>query len=309
MAGASGFLGSRLAERLRADGHQVVRLVRRRATGADELSWHPAEGLEPAAVTGVDAVINLAGSPVGTNLGPLKLPVRIWTSRYREQFRASRVDTTTALATAIAAADRRPAVFLAASSVGWYGDTGETEVDEHAPPGEGYLADVARVWEAATGPAERAGVRVVRLRTGFPLYRDGGLLGPMILPFQLGLGGRIGSGRQWQPWISMVDWLEAAVFLLHRDDIAGPVNMVGPAPVRSIELTRALARELHRPAVLPIPGPLLRLLLNEFGTDVLVSKRVVPDVLQRAGFSFIHTDVRSAIRAALTAPAALRTPR
>ena len=179
---------------------------------------------------------------------------------------------------------------------------GRAEVDEHAPPGEGYLADVARVWEAATGPAESAGVRVVRLRTGFPLYRDGGLLGPMVLPFRLGLGGRIGSGRQWQPWISMADWLDAAVFLLTREDLAGPVNMVGPAPVRSVELTRALARELGRPAVLPIPGPLLRVLMSEFGTDVLASKRVVPGVLHRAGFSFTHADVRSALRAALATP-------
>lgn len=309
MAGASGFLGSRLMARLRADGHEVVRLVRRPAAAADELSWRPAEGLEPVAVAGMDAVINLAGTPVGSNLGRLNLPVRIWTRRYREQFRASRVDTTSALARAIAAAKPKPAVFLAASSVGWYGDTGETEVDEHAPPGDGYLADVARVWEAATGPAEDAGVRVVRLRTGFPLYRDGGLLGPMMLPFRLGLGGRVGSGRQWVPWISMVDWLDAAAFLLTREDLAGPVNMVGPAPVRSAELTRALARELHRPAVLPIPGPLLRVLLNEFGTDVLVSKRVVPGVLQRAGFSFTHTDVRSAVRAALAAPATLTAPR
>src|SRR5690606_7292388 len=147
MAGASGFLGSRLVTRLRADGHQVVRLVRRPATAADELSWRPAEGLEPAAVAGMDAVVNLAGTPVGSKLGKLDLPVRIWTRRYRQEFRASRVDTTTALAQAIAAAEPKPAVFLAASSVGWYGDTGETEVDEHAPPGEGYLADVARVWE------------------------------------------------------------------------------------------------------------------------------------------------------------------
>src|SRR5690606_30101594 len=144
---------------------------------------------------------------------------------------------------------------------------------------------------------------------GFPLYRDGGLLGPMVLPFRLGLGGRIGSGRQWQPWISMVDWLDAAAFLLTREDIAGPVNMVGPAPVRSAELTRALARELRRPAVLPIPGAVLQVLLSEFGSDVLVSERVGPGVLRRAGFSFTHTDVRSAVRAALAAPATLGTPR
>lgn len=299
MAGSSGFLGSRLAERLRGDGHEVVRLVRRSAQAPDEVSWRPTEGLEPGAVTGMDAVVNLAGSPMGMNVGPVELPVRIWTDRYRDQFRASRVDTTAALAQAMAVADPRPAVFLSGSAVGWYGDTGDTEVDEQAPPGEGYFADVARVWEAATGPAETAGVRVVRLRTGFPLSRDGGLLGPQLLPFKLGLGGKLGTGRQWQPWISMTDWLDAAVFLLERDDLAGPVNMVAPAPVRNAELTRVLGELLHRPTLVRIPGFVLRALLSEFGRDALASKRVVPGMLTRAGFQFTHPDLRSALAAAL----------
>jgi uncharacterized protein len=300
IAGSTGFFGTALVERLRADGHEVTRLVRRAANGPDEVRWRPDTGeLEPAAVAGVDAVVNLAGSPLGMTVGRLQLPVRPWTAGYRRQFRTSRIDTTATLAEAIAAASPKPAVFLAGSAVGWYGDTGDTEVDEHAPAGDGYFPDTCRVWEAATGPAERAGVRVVRMRTGFPLDRAGGLLGPQLLPYKLGLGGKIGNGRQWQAWISMADWLDAVGFLLHRDDLSGPVNLVGPAPVRNAELTKALGELLHRPTVMPLPGPLLSLLLGEFGRDALASKRVLPGVLNAAGFTFTHRDVRSALRAAL----------
>jgi hypothetical protein len=299
MAGSSGFLGSRLAERLRGDGHRVVRLVRRTATAPDEVTWDPAGPLDPAAMSDMDAVVNLAGSPVGMRLGPVEVPVRVWTGGYRRQFRASRVGTTATLARAIAAADPRPAVFLAGSATGWYGDSGDTELDEHAPAGTGYFADLARAWEAATEPAQAAGVRVVRMRTGFPLDRGGGFLGPQLLPFRLGLGGTIGNGHQWQPWISLSDWLSAAVFLLGREDLAGPVNMVGPTPARNADFTTALGQLLHRPTVIPIPAPLLRGLVGEFGRDALASKRLVPGVLARAGFPYAHRDVRSALRAAL----------
>jgi hypothetical protein len=156
------------------------------------------------------------------------------------------------------------------------------------------------VWEAATGPAERAGVRVVRMRTGMPLDSAGGLLGPQLVPYKLGLGGKIGNGRQWQTWISMVDWLDAVVLLLHRDDLAGPVNLVGPAPVRNAEFTKALGELMHRPTVMPLPAPMLRLVLGEFGRDVVASKRVLPGVLNAAGFTFTHTELRSALQAALS---------
>lgn len=301
MAGSSGFLGSNLAGRLTEHGHQVLRLVRRPAASPEEVRWRPSEGLPPARLAGVDAVINLAGSPMGTSVAGMRLPVRLWTARYREQFRASRVDTTATLAEAIAGADPRPRVFLSGSAVGWYGDTGDTEVDEHSPAGEGYFADVARVWEAATGPAERAGARVVRMRTGLPLDPGGGLLGPQLLPFRLGVGGKLGDGRQWVPWISMTDWLNAVEFLLERDDLAGPVNLVGPAPVRNAEFAKTLGDVLHRPAVMPVPAVVLRTLLNEFGRDVLASKRVLPGTLDQAGFEFTHPDLRSALRAALRA--------
>jgi hypothetical protein len=300
VAGSTGFLGSMLVDRLRSGGHRVVRLVRRPATGPDEVSWQPAAGtLDPAALAGADAVVNLAGTALGTRLGPVQIPVRPWTARYAAQFRSSRVGTTEVLARAAAAADPRPAAFLAGSGTGWYGDTGDTEVDERAPAGAGSFAEMARDWEAAAEPAEAAGIRVVRMRTGLPIHRDGGYLGPVLLPFRLGLGGKVSHGRQWQPWISMTDWLAAVEFLLARDDLAGPVNLVGPAPVTNAELTRTLGEVLHRPTLLPVPAPALRLMLGELGREVVRSQRVVPGVLRGAGFEFTHTDVRSALRAAL----------
>lgn len=301
IAGASGFLGGNLAGRLRTGGHEVVRLVRRQPAAPDEVGWDPAGGvLDPAAVSAVDAVVGLTGSPLGTRVGRVQLPVRLWTRRYREWFRAARVDATATLARAVAAADPRPRALLVGSAVGYYGDTGDTEADESAGPGAGYLARIVQETEHASCPAADAGVRVVLLRTGFPLHRDGGYLGPQLLPFRLGLGGTVGSGRQWQPWISLTDWLEAAVFLLARDDIAGPVNLVGPQPVTNAEFTRTLGRLLHRPTPVRLPGPVVRLLVGEFGRDAVASSRVVPGVLTRAGFTFRHPDLTSALRAALT---------
>ncbi|MGC4805644.1 TIGR01777 family oxidoreductase [Micromonospora sp. DT233] len=293
MAGASGFLGTRLADHLTADGHRVTRLVRRAARTPDERRWDPAGAqLDPAVVAETDAVVNLAGAGVGD---------KRWNDGYKRLIRTSRVDTTGTLAATIAglpAADR-PAVLLNSSAVGWYGNTGDRVVEEDAPAGDGFLADVCRVWEAATRPAEDAGVRVVRLRTGLPLHRDGGLLKPQLLPFKLGVAGRLGSGRQWLPWISLVDWLRVASFALDRDDLAGPVNGVGPAPVTNAEFTRELARQLHRPAVVPIPALALKVALGGFSQEALTSTRVLPGVLTRAGFDYRHPDLPSALHAAL----------
>ncbi|MFX0594515.1 TIGR01777 family oxidoreductase [Melissospora conviva] len=292
MAGASGFLGTRLADRLTADGHEITRLVRREPRGAGEIEWQPSTGnLDPAVVAAADVVINLAGAGVGD---------KRWTEAYRRTIRSSRVDSTATLATAIAglpAADR-PKALLNSSAVGWYGDTGDRPVEEDAPAGEGFLADVCRVWEAATGPAEDAGVRVVRLRTGLPLEKSGGLLKPMLLPFKLGIAGRLGSGRQWIPWMSMPDWLEAMVFLL-ESDIAGPVNLVGPNPVTNAEFTRELSAALHRPAVIPIPAVALKVALGGFSTEALSSTRVLPGVLRRRGFTFRHPELAETLRLAL----------
>ncbi|WP_091108108.1 TIGR01777 family oxidoreductase [Micromonospora citrea] len=296
MAGASGFLGTRLAHRLTADGHQVTRLVRRPPRTPDERQWNPpAAQLDPAVVAEADAVVNLAGAGVGD---------RRWNDRYRQLIRSSRVDSTTTLAITIARLPDgdRPRVLLNSSAVGWYGNTGDRTVEEDAPAGQGFLADVCRVWEAATRPAEDAGVRVVRLRTGLPLHRDGGLLKPQLLPFRLGIAGRLGSGRQWLPWISMADWLDAAAFLLARDDIAGPVNGVGPAPVTNAEFTRELARQLRRPAIIPIPAVALKVALGGFAHEALTSTRVLPGVLTEAGFAYRHPTLSTALHAALTTP-------
>ncbi|MFI7215077.1 TIGR01777 family oxidoreductase [Micromonospora maritima] len=294
MAGVSGFLGTRLVDRLTGDGHQVTRLVRRAPRTPDERQWNPsAAQLDPQLVADADAVVNLAGAGVGD---------KRWNDDYKKLIRTSRVDSTTTLAITIAGlpASDRPAALLNSSAVGWYGNTGDRTVEEDSPAGEGFLADVCRVWEAATRPAEDAGVRVVRLRTGLPLHRDGGLLKPQLLPFRLGVGGKLGSGRQWLPWISMRDWLDAAAFLLARDDVAGPVNVVGPAPVTNAEFTRELARQLHRPAIMPIPALALKVALGGFAHEALTSTRVLPGVLGKAGFGWTHPDLPGALHAALT---------
>ncbi|AVT39484.1 TIGR01777 family oxidoreductase [Plantactinospora sp. BB1] len=293
IAGSSGWLGTRLTDRLRAADHDVVRLVRRRTQGPDEVRWDPGAGqLDPAVLVGVDAVVNLAGANIGD---------RRWTPRYKEVLRSSRVDSTGTLARAIAAlpAEQRPRTLLNGSAIGWYGDTGDRPVEEDEPAGEGFMADLCRVWEAATAPAEQAGVRVVRLRIGLPLEHSGGLLKPQLLPYRLGIAGKFGSGRQWIPWISMADWLAAMTFLLDREEIAGPVNVVGPAPVTNAEFTRALGRALHRPTVMPVPGIALRILLGELSVESLRSLRVLPGVLNRAGFAYRHPDLASALQAAL----------
>jgi len=293
MAGASGFLGTRLAERLRSAGHDITRLVRRPATKPDEASWKPAGGqLDPALVAAADAVVNLAGAAVGD---------KRWTAGYKARIRASRVDSTGTLARTIAQlpAVDRPRVLLNSSAVGWYGETGDREVTEEDPAGTGFLPDVCRVWEAAAGPAEDAGTRVVLLRTGLPLDERGGLLKPQMLLFRLGLGGKFGGGRQWVPWIALEDWLGAVTFLLERADITGPVNVVGPEPVTNATFTQVFGRLLRRPTVLVIPGFALHLVLGEYATEPLRSQRVLPAVLARAGFTWAHPALESALRAAL----------
>jgi uncharacterized protein (TIGR01777 family) len=294
VGGSAGFIGTALVDRLRGAGHDVVRLVRREPAGPDEVAWRPSiEPLDPAVVEGADAAINLAGAGVSD---------RRWDEAYKALIRSSRVNTTHALAAAVASADRPPRVLLNASAVGFYGDTGDSEVDESAPPGDGYLADVCRVWEAATASAEEAGIRVAHLRFGFVLGPDGGLLRPLVRIFRLGLGGRLGSGQQWMPWISRADAVSAIELLLGSDvtglgsEVTGAVNLTGPAPVRNVDFTRTLGKVLGRPTVLTVPGFALRLVLGELGGGALVSQRVLPAVLTGAGYRFEHTDLESALR-------------
>jgi uncharacterized protein (TIGR01777 family) len=293
MAGASGFLGVPLVRRLREAGHDVTRLVRRPATDADEATWQPSQGqLDPALVAGADAVINLAGAGVGD---------KRWTAGYRSVIRSSRVDTAGTIARAITQLPEgdRPRTLLQGSAEGWYGETGDRRVTEESPAGQGFLADVVRVWEAAARPAEDAGTRVVLLRSGLPLHQDGGLLKPQMPIFRAGLGGRLGSGKQYWPWISLDDWLRAVEFLLEHEEINGPVNLVGPEPVTNAEFTETLGRVLHRPAVLLVPGFALQVALGGFAEEALGSKRVMPAVLSRAGFQWIHPTIESALRVAV----------
>lgn len=291
LAGASGFLGTPLISDLAASGHEVTRLVRREPRGAGERSWDPAGGrLDPEVLASADAVINLAGASAS----------RPWTDSTRRAIRDSRVTSTSTIAAAAALAGCP--ILLNASAIGYYGDQGDQPVDESSPPGEGFLAAVCQDWERATEPAALAGVRVVRLRTGLVLSPTGGLLKPLLPLFKLGLGARFGDGRQYWPWISLPDWISAVRFLLDHEELDGPVNLVGPAPVPDAEFTATLARVLGRPAWLSVPGTALRLALRGFEAEVLSSRRVLPGVLAAAGFEFRHRDLGSALRAVLTAP-------
>jgi uncharacterized protein (TIGR01777 family) len=293
---STGLIGRALSAQLDRDGVDVLRLVRRTAS-AGELQWDPTRpdgGLKATALNGVDAVVHLSGAPVAAGR---------WTSARKRILRASRIDSTAALIRAMLAAPRPPRVLLAASAVGWYGDTGSTAVDETAPTGSGFLATLVRDWEQATIPAQAAGVRVVNLRSGIVLSSRGGLLKPLLVPFRLGFGARIGAGTQYMSWITLTDHVAAMQFLLGRDDIAGPVNLTAPAPASNAELTRALATALHRPALLRVPSALVKLALGEMSGELLGSNRVLPVRLEAAGFTFQHPAIGPAVAAAISARA------
>lgn len=290
VAGSSGLIGSSLVRSLLADGHEVVRLVRR-APGAGEARWDPAGGtVDAEALAGADAVVNLAGAGVGD---------RRWTAAYKRELHDSRVLGTATLARAVAALPTPPRVLLNASGVGFYGDSGDRVVDESAPAGEGFLADLCVAWEAATRPAEEAGVRVAHLRTGLVVAAKGGAFGPVFRIFRLGLGGRLGSGRQYWSVISLHDEVAAIRFLLTADQVSGPVNLAGPHPVTNAEATKAIAKVLHRPALFPVPAFALRAVLGEFAGDVLTGQRAEPRALTEAGFRFTHPTIEDAVTAAL----------
>lgn len=286
ITGSSGFLGSPLAADLRAAGHDVVALRR-------PADWDPAAGtIDASRIEGVDAVVHLAGEGIAT---------RRWSEEQKRRILESRTVGTSLLATALAGLDRKPGVLLSASGIDYYGDTGDEIVTEEHPKGEGFLADVCEAWESATQPAAGAGIRTVHLRTTMVLGRAGGALAKMLPLFKLGLGGRMGSGRQWWSWISLDDWVAAATFLLEAD-IDGPVNLSAPEPVRNADFTRALAAVLGRPAVLPVPAFGPRLLLGpELASTLLqASHRAVPARLEAAGFRFRHREVAEALRAAVS---------
>ncbi|ATW48130.1 TIGR01777 family oxidoreductase [Streptomyces peucetius] len=291
VTGASGLIGRALVHSLRADGHEVVRLVRRPLEAADEVRWDPArQYVDVAGLAGCEAVVHLAGAGVGD---------RRWTEAYRKEIRDSRVLGTAAIAEAVASLDVPPRVLVSGSAVGYYGDTGERAVDESAPPGDGFLSDVCVEWEAATGTAEEAGVRTALVRTGLVVSRQGGAWGRMFPLFRAGLGGRLGSGRQYWSFISLHDTVAALRHIVDTESLSGPVNLTAPEPVTNREATEAMGRVLRRPTPFAVPAPALRMVLGGLADDVLSSGRVLPGALLGSGFSFAFPRIDDAVRAAL----------
>lgn len=295
VTGASGMIGGALLPALREHGHEVITLVRRTPRNVDEHRWDPQHRrIAPDLLADVDAVVNLAGTPIRP---------RPFTSGYKARLLASRLDATTTISDAMAAAAAadpgRARVLLSASAVGFYGDTGSRVVTEKDPAGADFLAQVCAQWEAATAPAEAAGIRVAHLRSGLVLGHSAMLVQVLGTVFRLGLGGRMGDGKQYWPWISLADEIGAMEHLLTAD-VSGPVNLTGPAPVTNAEFTAELGRQLHRPTVLPVPAFALKLALGEFGrSSVVGGQRALPTRLQESGYRFTHTDLPSALRAAL----------
>jgi hypothetical protein len=291
VTGSSGLIGSALVPHLRAAGHEVQRVVRRTAAAPDEITWDPAKGtIDLAALNGVDGVVHLAGAGVGDHR---------WSDDYKREILNSRVDSTNTIVRAMQQVEHRPRVLVSASAIGWYGDTGDRIVDETAPAGTGFLADVVRAWEGASQVAVESGIRVVNPRTGLVVAKSGGAWARMFPLFKLGLGGKLGNGKQYWSWISLRDEVCALQFLLEQEHLSGPVNLTGPTPVTNAEVTSVMGHVLGRPTLLPAPAFALKAALGEFSTEVLGSTRVVPAVLEQAQFRFQDSTIESAIRTAL----------
>ena len=294
LSGASGLIGSAIRGAAREQGMEVTALVRRhRLVGPGAIYWNPAKpelSVHPVGLEGFDAVVHLSGANVA----------RRWTEEYRRAIVESRVGTTRMLCESLAQVRRRPRVLLCASAVGIYGDGGDTVLTEESRKGTGFLAETCAAWEAAAKDACALGIRVVHLRFGVVLSRKGGALGKMLPVFRLGLGGRMGSGRQWMSWISIRDLMRAVMFLMEREELAGAFNLTAPNPVTNATFTQALARAVHRPAVLPVPAGMLRMIFGAMAdATLLASQRVLPYRLVDAGFQFEDEEVREALKALL----------
>ncbi len=284
ITGASGLIGSALVGYLKSEGHTVQRLVRRTPIAPDEVQWDPKSGfvdLEP--LRGVDAIIHLAGAGVGD---------KRWNKKYKAEILNSRLLGTTAIAHAVT--ELAPQVFISASAIGWYGESGNRAVVESDKCGDDFLAAVCREWEGAADLAQNT--RTVKIRTGLVLDPTGGALGKMLPLFRFGLGGKMGNGKQWWSWITLHDLIRAIAFLLERD-IAGPVNLTAPNPVTNQEFTSALARAMRRPALFPAPAIALKIALGGFSSEILGSKKVVPQSLTDAGFQWDYPHISSALAA------------
>jgi len=293
ISGASGLVGSALTAVLRAAGHDVLPMVRRGPTrDAEEIYWDPAAGnIESDKLEGLDAIVNLAGESIAAGR---------WTAKRKARIRDSRVLGTGLIAEALARLENPPRVWVNASAIGFYGDRGDEPLDETSAPGTGFLAETTREWEAATGPAERAGLRVVKPRIGVVLAAGGGALARMLPVFRFGLGGRLGHGGQRMSWIALADVVGVIHFALTEPGLEGPVNTVAPAPVTNAEFTLGLGRALGRPTPFAVPAPLLRLALGEMGQELLLGgAHVVPRVLENAGYAFRLPDLAGALRSEL----------
>ncbi len=298
ITGASGLIGSALVPALRRDGHGVLRLVRDDSGSADTIGWDPAAGrIDAAGLDGVAAVVHLAGAGIGD---------KKWTPERKREIRESRTRGTTLLAETLAGLASKPSVLVSASGVDYYGVHGDEVLTEESPPGDGFLAEVCVAWEGATAPAEQAGIRVVRMRTGPVLSADGGVLKRMLFPFKVGLGGRIGTGKQWMSWISIVDHVGAIRHVLGRDDVAGPVNSTAPNPVTNADYTKTLGSVVRRPTAIPTPITPLKVLygMELVHSLLLTGQRVVPRRLLDTGYRFEHPALEPALRALLGKPAA-----
>jgi uncharacterized protein (TIGR01777 family) len=290
VSGASGLIGSALVPALEAAGHDVVRLVRRQPEAPNEVEWDPSAGtIDAERLAGVDAMVCLNGATLDKR----------WTEKRKAVIRQSRVASAALLARTAAELDPRPAAFVSAGGTGIYGDRGDEVLTEESPPGQGFLAEVGRAWEAAADPARATGVRVVSFRQGIVLTRSGGALARMLTPFKLGVGGRVGSGRQWWSWVALPDAIAAYRFVL-ENDVSGPVNLSAPNPATNEQFVKALGRALGRPTVFPLPAIAVKTMFGEMGVAVLLEgQRALPARLLDAGFQFSETTIDGALERAL----------
>jgi uncharacterized protein (TIGR01777 family) len=299
VTGSTGLVGTALASELKRAGHTVCRLVRPetnpeaiRGTEGFDVRWNPATGELGSAAVGADAVVNLTGASIAQGR---------WTLARKELLRGSRIDGTRSLVNALAKMAVRPRVLVSASAVGYYGSQGDEILSEESPAGNDFLGELAKDWEGEANKAEVLGIRVVLPRFGVILAKHGGALPQMMCPFRFGVGGRIGSGQQWMSWISLEDTVAILRFALENGLVCGPINVVSPQPVRNVEFTSVLAKALHRPALFPAPAFALRLMLGEMADALLLSsQRVGPQQLERLGYSFVHQDLASALKALLS---------
>ena len=295
LSGASGLVGQALIPALRERKSRIDTLVRRPAASDQEIPWDPARGtINTEALEGVDAVVHLAGENIGRGR---------WTRARRQTITQSRVKGTNLLARTLAGLERRPHTLICASAVGYYGHRSDEIITEDSPPGTGFLAELGQAWEQAAEPARQAGIRVVSLRIGLVLSTASGALPRMLTPFKLGLGGVLGTGRQYVSWISLTDLVRAICHVLYDSNLSGPINAVAPNPVTNRSFTKTLGRVLHRPTLLPVPRLALRLAFGQMADDLLLKgARVLPARLQADGFKFVHPELEQALRVELGLP-------